>query len=142
MNESINITEKVQRLNKLAAEFAGPAARARSQNSLVPFADVIRALREKHASYALIAELLANEQICVSRFVVARFCRERLELEPRAEPKRRRAYRKRSAIENLPTPVIPPVAAPVPPPPSVPLIADAAFLRRNRGPRIADPSNL
>jgi hypothetical protein len=77
MNQPINVSDAVQRLSRVAAEFVAPP-KARSQNILVPFADVVRELREKGASFGLIVELLAGEQVSVSRFVVARFCRERL----------------------------------------------------------------
>jgi hypothetical protein len=145
MNQPINVSDAVQRLSRVAAEFV-PPARARSQNVLVPFAEVVRELREKGASFGLIVELLAGEQVRVSRFVVARFCRERLGLVADARPKRRRTkFGPRES--SPPQPLVPSVVQATPSTQSVlgalsPPAPPSHGAPHVRGPRIADPRNL
>ena len=166
MNQPASVSEALQRLSKAAAEFTGPPGRARSQEALMPFAGIIKELREKQASYALIAEMLAAERICVSRYVVARFCRERLEIEPAApagkRKQRRGPYGRRasaaagpsnpsaahSAPESQPARDLAPsqtAGAPLRAPGAIsaPAALQASGERpRIRGPRIADVANL
>jgi hypothetical protein len=145
MNQPINVSDAVQRLSRVAAEFVAPA-KARSQNILVPFADVVRELREKGASFGLIVELLAGEQLCVSRFVVARFCRERLGLVADAKAKRRRKESV-SRASSLPQPLMRTTAQASSSTQSVlgalaPSAPPSQGAPHARGPRIADPRNL
>ena len=57
-------------------------------SKLLPFKEGIAELRRKRASYETIAVILRNIDVAVSRFTVARFCREILELPP---PRRKRS---------------------------------------------------
>jgi hypothetical protein len=49
---------------------------------LVPFQEGIADLRRRNASYETIADILCDADVKVSRFIVARFCREVLDLTP------------------------------------------------------------
>jgi len=60
---------------KIAAQFTS-YARSCNRALLEPLTESIRTLRKKGASFATISELLKRDKINVSRFVVARFCRE------------------------------------------------------------------
>ena len=51
-------------------------------SKLLPFKEGITELRRKRASYETIADILRNIDVAVSRFTVARFCREILKLKP------------------------------------------------------------
>ena len=60
---------------------------------LLPFKEGIAELRRKRASYETIADILRNIDVAVSRFTVARFCREVLELKPRPSQSRQASAR-------------------------------------------------
>jgi len=105
-------------------------------HALLPFKEGILRLRAKKASCRTIVALLKQLGVTVSHNTVARFCREQC-----APPASNGSHRK--------------PAAPIPPKPQPPAVAEMLSLRheggklptpesnpRGRGPRIADPRNV
>jgi hypothetical protein len=74
--------EESRRLVAQAARDFVPMRRTH-EHPLSPFADSIVALREKHASYRVIANILHAAGVIVSHHSVARFCRDALRMKAR-----------------------------------------------------------
>ena len=67
---------------------------------LLPFKEGIAELRRKRASYKTIVDILCNIGVVVSRFTVARFCREVLELTPKRSRSRKASRRAEEQKSN------------------------------------------
>ena len=114
-------------------------AKGRRFQTLLPFSEGIRRLREKGASSRTIAELLKQLGVTVSHNTIARFCREL------AAPAASREHRAPTAKPAAPAKLNPPSKS----------VAELLSQRREngktpeaigdsrrRGPRIADPKNV
>ena len=103
-------------------------------NNLKPLHDAIVELRNKNASYSIIAELLIQNGVKTSRARVAEY--GRIVLEDGKKRKRRKRAKTAPAVAAKPAPAIPaPTTAPagnVTPPPK----EDSPY--RSRGPHIAN----
>lgn len=81
MNAPFSLDESMQLVAQAARDFV--PKRRTHEHPLSPFADSIVALREKHASYRVIADILHAAGVIVSHHSVARFCRDALRIKPR-----------------------------------------------------------
>ena len=109
------------------AEYSPP--RPERFKDLTGAKEFIRELRQKHASYRAIAELLTRHQFPIGKTCVSDFCHTIL-----GEPLRPAKPRPRKRPLINPTPALPPVAPAVTPPTISPA---GNFTPRVRGPRIA-----
>ena len=150
MNTPLGLEERQRLLAKAAQQFVREC-RAH-QHPLSPYADSIIALREKQASYRVIADILHSVGVIVSHHSVARFCRDCLCIKPskrsatKKRPKSRqssqRASQPMASAQNTTT------SPQAPPKDVLNLIAQRReetrdpMSQRRRGPRIADPRNL
>lgn len=104
---------------------------------LMPAKDVIAELRQKHASYRSIADLLTQHCLPTSKTAVAMFCHQVLgeSVRPRKRPGRRKpTVPAVSAGETTPSQTAPPPQISLPP---AKPNGDDAQPSRSRGPRIA-----
>ena len=146
MNTPLSLEER----QRLVAAAARDFVRKRRANAhpLSPYADSIVELREKQASYRVIANLLHGAGVMVSHHSVARFCRGTLKAK---------AGKKNASRKCVETPKTSPRessaqgAKTMQQTPQVDLLKQLAQRRaeggysmspRERGPRIADPRNV
>src|SRR5260370_41829868 len=150
MNTPLTLEERQQLIAKAAQDFLREC-RAH-EHPLSPYADSIVALREKQASYRVIADILRSVGVMVSHHSVARFCRGHLKTKTRRRAVRRkrapmqqstqetspqdsRAQSTKALQQTTPTDVFKGIEQ------RREESRDSPS-RRPRGPRIADPRNL
>jgi hypothetical protein len=150
MNTSISLE---QRKELIAAAALNYTRRSRAdEHPLSPYADSIIMLREKHASYRVIADILHRAGVIVSHHSVARFCRDCLRIQSskrgatKKRPRSRQSSpRKSQGVDSTQTTATSPSA---PQKDVLNLIVQRPeetrdpMSQRRRGPRIADPRNL
>jgi hypothetical protein len=126
-------TSDLESLHKAVQEFQ-PNPHRIPFSTLKPFHDSIATLRDKQASYSVIAELLQQNGVKTSRARVAEY--GRIVLEDGKKRKRRKRAETAPALAAKPAPAMPaPTTAPahnVTPPPK----EDSPY--RSRGPHIAN----
>ena|GEM_PF-5745172 len=128
----LNTVEAVRaHLKKLAEQYT-PPPRSRSQALLEPFADSIRELRERGASFSMITLILKGANIEVSRFAVGRFCRDHLGVIRKVRKRRGPYKRTERAVEATVSTHTKPVVTPTP----------SKLGDLPDGPRIVDLNNL
>jgi hypothetical protein len=150
MNTPISFEERKQLIAAAALNYVRQCRAY--EHPLSPYADSIVTLREKHASYRVIADILHSAGIIVSHHSVARFCRDRLRIKSsnKGTTKKRtksrqspqRTSQRVDSTQNRTT------SPQVPQKDALNLIAQRReetrdpMSPRRRGPRIADPRNL
>ena len=150
MNTPISLEERKQLIAAAALNYVRQCRAYK--HPLSPYADSIVTLREKHASYRVIADILHSAGIVVSHHSVARFCRDclRIRSSNRGTTKKRtksrqspqRMSQRVDSTQNRTT------SPQVPQKDALNLIAQRReetrdpMSPRRRGPRIADPRNL
>ena len=149
MNTLLSLEERKQLVARAAHDFVRNSRP--HEHPLSPYADSIVALREKDASYRIIADILHSAGVKVSHHSVARFCRDCLRIKPnkkwaaRKRKKSRQSSQRTSqridSAQGTTSPQVPQKDA-------LKLIARQReethdpMSRPRRGPRIADPRNL
>jgi|GEM_PF-5952666 len=150
MNTPISLEERKQLIAAAALNYMRQC-RA-DEHPLSPYADSIVALRGKHASYRVIADILHSAGVIVSHHSVARFCRDCLRINPskkgaiRKRPKSRQSPQRASQrIDSTQNTTTSPQASQKD---VLNLIAQRreetrdTMSQRQRGPRITDPRDL
>ena len=146
MNTPLSLEESKRLVAKAAHDFVH-GCRTR-EHPLSPFADSIVALREKHASYRMIADILHAAGVMVSHHSVARFCRGTLKANTRKKNAPRKGVETRKTSRQ---PERAPGIKTAPQTPQVDIHKVIAQRReeerdsmspRERGPRIADPRTV
>ena len=146
MNTPLSLEERQRIVAAAARDFVRKCRT--NEHPLSPYADSIVELREKQASYRVIANLLHGAGVIVSHHSVARFCRgtlkakARKKIAPRKGVEARKTSRRESSAQGAKT---------MQQTPQVDLLKQLAQRRAEmadplshprRGPRIADPRNV
>ena len=150
MNTPLSLEKRKQLVAAAAHDFVRNCRT--HEHPLSPYADSIVALREKHASYRVIAEILHNAGVMVSHHSVARFCRDSLRMKSRKKGKvGKRAKARQSPRETSQQPTSAQnakISQPASQTDVLKVIAqhreekNETMSRQQRGPRIADPRNV